>query len=50
MTDSNCALCKRPFRDHSRDTADICNSYIGPDRDDDVAPLAKMITSAMSRS
>lgn len=31
MTDL-CAVCRRPWNEHSYNTADICNGYIGPDR------------------
>lgn len=35
MTDK-CLMCERPLGEHSLDTADICNFYLGPDRADDV--------------
>lgn len=31
-----CLICHRPLAEHSFNTADICNSYIGPDRADDI--------------
>lgn len=36
MASDDCAMCSRPYREHSLNSADICNSYIGPDRADDV--------------
>jgi hypothetical protein len=36
LTNDECLMCKRPFSEHSFNTADICNSYIGPDRADDI--------------